>query len=347
MRSPTESLADGMVDEDLRKRVALLDGDHHLGVLDVLDCRVTIAGDGDGVVGLRHLGQVLRHDLHHQVGDLERAGEGEVEAGGVDRRGVDELHRLGGVEAAVLAHHRLDLLGRQRQVGIDQRAAEREIASGDGDLALDLRAIDGIGRAAVGEDLAVGEDRQRVERRDVGDLVADAGGEARGHLDEGTDADQVAVALAGDGGDLDDLAVGDRLDDRLHLVGLAGRAGVLVEQRPELGAELAGRRGDGDVVFERDDQRATHQHDGGDAGEHGAHQPAHRYRPTVRPRLGAVDQQRRLVAERHATASISVATDLHAGGDVLSEVSGRFVSRTVTVEGCEVNRFGPVLPLRA
>ena len=266
-----------------------------------------IAASGRVGVALGDAGDVFGNDTNAEsreravVGaDVAGAGIGERQRGGLDAfvggkvgGGANDLFHLGGCH-----------LGG----GIEVGRVDREGADLDRDLAVDVGAVKLVvtggghhGAGSRGRRLGsggVGEDAHGVERRHFGgELVV---GGAEGRLDPGKrlELDEVALALAGDGRDLHDLAGGDLLLQRSHAVALATEDEGLV-----LAGGGGGGFGEGGELVgavEGRHQGGAHQADRGDAGEDGAGEPAPAHRAAngrVGGRPVVADRQRRLVAE--------------------------------------------------
>ena len=109
---------------------------------------------------------------------------------------------------------------------------------------------------------------------------------------EGADAHDVAVVLARDGRDLDDVPHHLRLGDGAETVSFIGDLAV--------GHAVGERRADDGIFVEPDRglQRAADQHDGEKPGQHRARQPADADAAAIRrPVLQVARVERSLVAE--------------------------------------------------
>src|SRR4051812_28707168 len=273
-----------------------------------------LAGAG---LDLRQRGEVLRDDPH-----LDRV-EGRFDGAGVAERlrrrvGLaqgareQELRRQRQPRPAARFRGRAALfldLGGDVVVGEDGRA---RLDGRGGEVALDDRDL-GVGdlRGRLGEALAVvvavGEQPQRIEARDVRRIGAGRERQVRRDPDERPDLDDLAVAGAHRHRGAEAL-LRDRDDLRLdELVSLAGDARALVLAGPAARGRDRnglGHLGEARLALDRDVDGAADERRAGDAGQHARPKPAPVDDAAVDLALAAGSVERGLVAKLNAVAAI-------------------------------------------
>ena len=254
---------------------------------------------GRRIAGLRRHADIFRHDLDAVGGGDRLGGKGVAEALGIDIMQRGDLHiAVGGEHRAGVAHHLLDLVGRQRALFVEGR-----VRSGSRRSSGSSRFRPWRHRSARSARQAAG--RRRLRRRLRADRRADSCASVLWPA-----ASAILICTNGTVRMTSRSPTLVTVETSSRRRSLAGRSGAAATGRSVLASspDLVGlgqieqvgdfRRGRQLLApVQSGEQRHAHQHAGGDAGEEGSRQPAGRNLAAIGRAAAAIRNQRRLVAE--------------------------------------------------